>query len=237
MRGAFDDEEEIRPPKPGNDTEFTLGFGTMLVLFAGLIVVCGVCFELGYMAGLRGATATAAQQAKATQVSLPAGGTQPKPSATSQAAATLPVQSAQQPDVASQSVSTNLPQSTASVAIPVAPPQDTPQVRLALPAAGSALQPVAAYPSRPAANTAQPQVRPASMPPTVPLWVQIAAISHVEDAEVLANALRKHGYTVTARREADNMIHVRIGPFSSHDEANRWRTRLLDDGYNAEIQQ
>lgn len=75
------------------------------------------------------------------------------------------------------------------------------------------------------------------MPPTAPLWVQIAAVSHVEDAEVLTNALRKHGYTVTPRREADNLIHVRIGPFTSHDEANRWRIRLLDDGYNAEIQQ
>jgi cell division septation protein DedD len=29
---------------------------------------------------------------------------------------------------------------------------------------------------------------------------------------------------------------VRIGPFASHDEANRWRAKLQDDGYNAVIE-
>jgi cell division septation protein DedD len=67
--------------------------------------------------------------------------------------------------------------------------------------------------------------------------VQIAAVSQQEDADVLVNALRKRGYAVTARREAaDNLIHVRIGPFTSRDEANRWRQKLTSDGYNAIIQ-
>jgi DedD protein len=67
--------------------------------------------------------------------------------------------------------------------------------------------------------------------------VQIAAVSHVEDAKVLSDALRKRGYAVTARREpVDDLIHVRIGPFSTRDEANRWRLKLLNDGYNAMIQ-
>ena len=67
--------------------------------------------------------------------------------------------------------------------------------------------------------------------------VQIAAVSHQEDADVLVGALRKHGYTVAARRDpADSLIHVRIGPFSNRDDANRWRTKLLNDGYNAMIQ-
>jgi cell division septation protein DedD len=67
--------------------------------------------------------------------------------------------------------------------------------------------------------------------------VQIAAVSHQEDADVLVNALRKRGYGVTARREpADGLVHVRIGPFTSRDEANRWRQKLMDDGYNAIMQ-
>ena len=67
--------------------------------------------------------------------------------------------------------------------------------------------------------------------------VQIAAVAHPEDADVLVAALRKRGYSVTAMREpADGLIHVRIGPFSSRDEANRWRDKLLGDGYNAEVQ-
>ena len=67
--------------------------------------------------------------------------------------------------------------------------------------------------------------------------VQIAAVSHPEDASVLVNALRKRGYTVTAQRKPeDGLIHVWIGPFSSRDEANRWTQKLLDDGYNAIVQ-
>jgi cell division septation protein DedD len=67
--------------------------------------------------------------------------------------------------------------------------------------------------------------------------VQIAAVSHPEDAEVLVNALRKRGYTVTTQRKPeDGLIHVWIGPFTSRDEANRWRLKLLNDGYNAIVQ-
>lgn len=80
-------------------------------------------------------------------------------------------------------------------------------------------------------------VRPAAMQAEGHFWVQIAAVSHVEDAEVLTNALRRRGYTVTPRREpADNLIHVRIGPFVTQDEAASWRMKLLNDGYNAIIQ-
>jgi cell division septation protein DedD len=69
------------------------------------------------------------------------------------------------------------------------------------------------------------------------LMVQIAAVSHQEDAEVLQGALRKRGYAVTVRREdADSLLHVRIGPFKSRDEADRWRQKLLSDGYNATVQ-
>lgn len=67
--------------------------------------------------------------------------------------------------------------------------------------------------------------------------VQIAAVTHEEDADVLAGALRKRGYAVSVRRDpTDNLIHVRIGPFNDWDEANRWRIKLLTDGYNAMIQ-
>ena len=77
----------------------------------------------------------------------------------------------------------------------------------------------------------------AVLPPPVQLMVQIAAVSHQEDADVLVGALRKRGYTVAAHRDpADNLIHVRLGPFNNRDDANRWRTKLLNDGYNAMIQ-
>ena len=57
--------------------------------------------------------------------------------------------------------------------------------------------------------------------------VQIAAVSHAEDAEVLLDALRKRGYTVTARRDAgDSLIHVQTGPFANRNDANAMRQKL-----------
>lgn len=67
--------------------------------------------------------------------------------------------------------------------------------------------------------------------------VQIAAVSHQEDADVLVSALRKHGYVVSTRHDpADDLLHVQVGPFASHADAASMRQRLLNDGYNAIIE-
>jgi cell division septation protein DedD len=66
--------------------------------------------------------------------------------------------------------------------------------------------------------------------------VQIAAVSHSEDAFVLVNALRNRGFAATAQHMPDWLVHVRIGPFTTHEEANRMCTRLLESGYNAMVQ-
>lgn len=64
--------------------------------------------------------------------------------------------------------------------------------------------------------------------------VQIAAVSHQEDADVLVSALRKRGYSVVTRNESrDNLLHVQIGPFATRDAAKAMRAKLLADGYNA----
>ena len=64
--------------------------------------------------------------------------------------------------------------------------------------------------------------------------VQVAAVSHREDADLLVGALKARGYTVSARPTAgDNFIHVQVGPFSNKKDAEAMRQRLLSDGYNA----
>ena len=134
----------------------------------------------------------------------------PKPSAEAQAPVPAPVP----PDEGAQPSAPN-----GSAGANPAPTQPKP----ALPAAASTPQAAAA-----------PSVHPA-LPATVSLMVQIAAVSNPEDASVLTSALRKRGYTVTASREpSDGLIHVRIGPFNSRDEANRMCMKLLNDGYNAD---
>jgi len=76
-----------------------------------------------------------------------------------------------------------------------------------------------------------------AMRPAGSLMVQIAAVTDTEDANVLMGALRKRGYAVSGQRDVgDGLIHVRIGPFGSRDEADKWRAKLLNDGYNAILQ-
>ena len=219
MKGVFDDEE-IEPAELRRDAELTLSTTMLIGLFVILLLICAGCFGLGYRLGRRGTPEAPASLPVAAnqQTDAQPGGARPKPSATSQAAATH----------------------TESVVADVAPSADSPQS----PALAASV----------VAPASQPQVRPAltstsSKPPIQPsqkveaalapgrLMVQIAAVSHSEDAEVLVNALLKRGYAVSARRDAaDGLIHVRVGPFNGRDEANRWRLKLLNDGYNAIVE-
>jgi cell division septation protein DedD len=221
MHGVFDDsEEEIEPVQPRRDRELTLGPAMLLAIFFGFALICGLCFGLGYSVGRRGASAPAPQPAANTQPQFQAGSSRPKPSATPQANAAPPVSSA-------------VVDLAASSAYPVAGPRSAEAASGPSSAIGQAQVRPALPPQQPAESR---YVESASAPTGAPV-VQIAAVSHPEDADVLVNALRRRGYAVTARREAaDNLIHVRIGPFGSRDEANRWRQKLLNDGYNAIVQ-
>jgi DedD protein len=233
MRGYFDEEETAREPeRVQHDTEVTLGAGAMLGIFFGLVLLCGLCFGLGYAVGHRASTPSAAAAVPATppdhQPPQP-NSSVPKPSAAPQGGNTTTTPAASgsaNPDTTQQ----NPPSGSQGAPNPGAPA-----------GAASGAQPVrTALPSP--ANTAPPPqaaptVRPA-LPAPAPQWVvQIAAVSNPEDANVLVMALRRRGYSVTAVREpVDGLIHVFIGPFSSRDEANRWQDKLLGDGYNAVVQ-
>ncbi|HWE05651.1 MAG TPA: SPOR domain-containing protein, partial [Rhizomicrobium sp.] len=97
-----------------------------------------------------------------------------------------------------------------------------------------------ALPTQPGATPSiaggSPRVEPAlGQQPSI--MVQIAAVSHAEDAEVLVGALRKRGYIVNARRDpTDGLLHVQVGPFANRSDAVAMRQKLLNDGYNAIVQ-
>ena len=68
--------------------------------------------------------------------------------------------------------------------------------------------------------------------------VQVAAVSHQEDAELLVNALQRKGYTVAARNApGDKLVHIQVGPFNDRKDADAMKLRLQGDGYNAMIKQ
>jgi cell division septation protein DedD len=188
--------DELRPDPYRPDTELMLGPWQLGGLFFALVLLCGICFLLGYALGRRGAhNSPATGQPSSAQVSLPGAGSSSKPSAAPQTG------SRARPVVESQSTSDR------TSAAPVTDSQAS---------ASSAL---------------------AATPPAQTLMVQVAAVSHQEDADVLIGALRKRGYAVSVHRDpADGMIHVRIGPFTNRDDANATRLKLLNDGYNATVQ-
>lgn len=219
--------EELEPASQSRDTELTLGGGTLLGLAGGLLLLCGVCFALGYAVGHRSAPDASAAVMPSSSLKT----------------ATVPVRSGTKPGAATQApVQTESP-ATADGST-VSGGNGTAQTERTAGASDSSGQTAVK-------SGADPQVRPAlgAQSGTAPLhvqpattqaqgWmVQIAAVSHADDAAVLVDALRKRGYTVTARRDiGDNMIHVQTGPFVSRNDANAMRQKLLNDGYNAIVQ-
>lgn len=199
--------DDLRPVPYRPDTELTLGPGTLLGIFLCLVTLCGLCFWQGYSMGHRGAQDSPSNgQQPGSKTSTPSTGSAPKPSAGPQGVS--------RPRSAVDGQSTSDEVSAASVS-------DS-----AVPAGGNSVQP--------AVNAAPPSSATA---PALALMVQIAAVSHQEDADVLVGALRRRGYAVNTRRDpADNLIHVRIGPFASLNDANATRQKLLNDGYNAIVQ-
>jgi DedD protein len=221
---------------PRRDAELTLGPTTLLAIFFGLVLLCGLCFGLGYSAAHRGDTDAGIALPGTTPDTVQAGTAHPKPSAEAQpeqpsaapasAAKSDAEPPAAQPEAESWHVKTN-------------PPADVAQASEVKPALGGT--PQAVQPVEPPASAVSPALASASASNSIAagsIMVQIAAVGQPEDADVLMSALRKRNYAVVSRREPlDGLIHVRIGPFKTRVEAETWRSKLLNDGYNAIVQQ
>jgi len=209
--------------------ELNLGMGMLLGIFFGLALVCGVFFGFGYMMGHRTPSPyvsseplyVAPKPAEMTVALKPSALVTEQPSETSRGVLptasqsqipTAPVQRTAQPQ------KTTAPQPTATTALETPTP--------------AAVQKVAATPSS-ASTSATPQ---SASIQSGTIMVQIAAVKNPPDAEALANALRKNGFTPTIRTESqDKLLHVQVGPFSSRDEAKAMRQKLSSAGYDAFI--
>jgi DedD protein len=212
-----------------NSAELSLGMGTLLGIFFGLALVCGVFFGFGYMMGHRTpgpyvsseplyvapkpAETPAAPKPSALLLEQPSDASRVVVTTASQAAiATAPTQQT------TQSKQITSPQTTATTAA------ETPKPTV--------VQKIATTPTpAPPPATAQPVSMPSGT-----IMVQIAAVKNRPDAEALANALRKNGFTPTIRTEPqDKLLHVQVGPFGNRDEAKAMRQKLSSAGYDAFI--
>jgi cell division septation protein DedD len=235
MTQYFDDEEEP-PEKSGRDTELTLGVGALVAIPLCLIALCAVCFGVGYSMGHRSpapAVASATHTGPLDQEPLQGNGTIPKPSATAQAQVPPPEPPAKSaPEPAADNNQTAEPPPAAPLP---APPKPMPPANPA-PAQSQVRSAIGTGAPQTGAVTPSSSVRTA-LPSGSAFMVQVAAVSTAEDANALANALRSRGYPVTEQHDySDGLIHVRVGPFPTRDEASQWRVRLGNDGYNAVVQ-
>jgi cell division septation protein DedD len=209
-----------------DDTEITLGTGKMLVLFFGLVVLCGLFFGTGYMIGHNSARIDAHNDAAA---SAPVASLGPKPSA-GDAAVGQPVASdAGSTPISPASESANNGQvmdSTTGVPLNTAPAQSQP--------APANERPVEASKSANATATQAQEPMPA-VSAGGSFFVQVAAVSREEDAQALVNALKRKQYaaSVVTNAPADKLFHVEVGPFAAFADADGMKKRLVADGYSA----
>ncbi len=211
------------------ERELTLSTGAILGIFFGLVLLCGICFGAGYNMGRKSAPAplalndpnTESAPADTSSLSKPAAGSpldngtsvvQPVPSAVAAPPAPKAAPIVRKPP-------------------PPAPAEDTTATEAGPPPTAR----VAAEPEKPAVRPVPPSaLLPGASTGASSIMVQVAAVSHKEDADLLVGALRSRGYVVSARPgAADGFIHVQVGPFSDKKAAEAMKQRLLSDGYNA----
>jgi DedD protein len=237
----IDDRQDLRHRQynNGRDREITLGTTMILGIFFALAVLCAAFFGFGYSTGRHSAL-----------TSLPAAGANTtsngilKPGAGTTASNPYNAQSIQLGD-------------TPAFGIPVAhtpPPEPVPTKPAYTPASAPAPERVVATdpyvpPPAPAGAPLKPKAipvaaivsapAPVTVAPAAPsapgsFMVQVAAVSHQEDGELLVTSLKRRGYNVAIHNEPqDKLLHVQIGPFSNRKEADIMRQRLLGDGFNA----
>jgi DedD protein len=226
MRTLFDtDEEEIE----GKASEITLSTASLLGIFFGLVLICGVFFGFGYSMGRGTGTGS---QAKALE-------SQPAEADETAAAANPPAPAPTQQQEETQASEKIAP----PPAITRAKPADAPAPDAS--GEGSPRDEATAKPVTPVSKPAAGREAAAYSPPTdappsatgKPM-VQIAAVARPEDADVLVSALRQRGYGVVVRNEPqDKLLHVQVGPFADRVQATAMKQKLLSDGYNAIIKQ
>ena len=171
------------------ERELTLSTGVILGIFLALVVLCGAFFGIGYKMG--------SHQPVPLGAAANSDGTQPstglfrgfKPAAGSPMAS-----------------------SAGSGTGPAAVRSGSGEARGGAPVAGSAA-PVAAPAAHAAAPVATTTEQPAA---TGNFVVQVAAVSHEEDAQLLVSALRAKGYPVSAQTApGDKFFHIQVGPFTN----------------------
>jgi DedD protein len=209
------------------DREISLSTTTILGIFFALALLCAVFFGFGYSMGRKSAQPVSSGSSEVTTRSE---NSSSKPAPGSPA---IPSISSAGRQAAGEAQSAIMPLDSLNAASEDSPPMPRP-VKAVVPSTRA---------DPPAEVTPRPVFRPAgivhvaaALPSPGSSVVQVAAMSHQEDADVVSLDLKRRGYTVAIRHEPqDKLFHVQIGPFANKKEADAMRQRLQTDGYNNAI--
>lgn len=205
-----DDEDDVEPA----DRELTLSTGVILGIFLALVLLCGAFFGFGYKMG--------SHQSAAPLVGATTDGTQPESTQTESAQTGSSTFSGFKPAAGSPAGS------AARAQEPVAETAGSGEAPRGSRAAESESRAAAA-----AVHEAAPVVTTPEQPVAAGSYVvQVAAVSHEGDAQLLVTALKAKGYPVSAHTEPqDKFFHIQVGPFASMKDAAAAKARLVADGY------
>jgi DedD protein len=242
MNSALHDSQPGRYPSLAEEDsgpeEITLGTASLIAIFFGIVLLCGVLFGVGYSFGHRSAAPSGSQpahpasDAPSSRPATAAAPAAPKPTAAAYAADSnsgFPPDF-KQPDPDGVLDNDFVP---GDRSLPASARQTADSAGKIVVVRNSA--PATAATHRSTAAKARPV--PASSADTAAhaqLMVQVAALSQSQDAQALSAALRRHGFSPMIRHGlADSFYHVQLGPFADRPAAESMKDRLLAQGYNA----
>jgi septal ring-binding cell division protein DamX len=227
-------EEEFqnmsRRNDPEQDREISLNTSTILLIFFALALVCSAFFGFGYTMGRKSTPPTTYAASEDHTQSLRDAFKSFKPAPGGPATKTSPAPApSPTPEDTESAPSVAVPTAISKTALPPTKKAFDPDAEIVTQAPTPKAAPAThSTPVAPATATTQPAA------PTGTVIVQVAAVSHQEDADTMLSALKRKGYSVSIRQEPqDRLLHLQLGPYASKKDAEAMRARLLADGYNS----
>ena len=233
MNGRYesDDLDDVHEGTPAADREISLGTGAMLGIFLALVLVCGAFFGFGYSMGHKVTPVASQAGSLAGDAEMGAGAT---PATDSRLKPAPGSSISDAPEVVVKPSAGTRSAPAAATPLTTTPPEAS-QAADDAPRSPKPAKPFITVPTTAAPAEAEAAPAASAGPPATPaVYVQISAVSHQEDAQLLLTALKRRGYDATVRHSPqDQLLHVQLGPFATKKDADAVKQRLSADGYNA----
>ena len=191
----------------------------LLLIFLGMVGLCGVFFAFGYIVGRN--TLSPSVAAALAESGAGTGGAKPSPMPPAvyyQRPETPPVPAAEEPGTADPELQFDQNLGGRS-----------PEARLEAPESATAAPTAASNPPSAPSEAAR---QSAVGPPPPGILVQVSALTRQQDAETLVQLLKEKKLPVLVTTvPGDSLFHVVVGPYQTEREAQQVKRTLEGDGF------